>query len=302
MTKQELINFGKKQVEDVIRTQLGKKKYRFLISEIEERLNHHDMVRFEARKIFWDDDKTIIKEIEDNLPYNYYIPLRLEGQLILNEWSQKREEIEYVFDLNINMWFNFDEQNPLFSYDIHDKTKSLLYSYNLRVDNFLKENNLENLQALFQMESQFEGKNSVQFFIEIIRHNDNIPSPFSVFEMYNDIAMCHQDITFALGELFLYKPYISDFTEHSTNIGGQSIFHYFPNFTDKRYLAKCSNLFELFYNYWDKIGDILAPYLAPNLAERDIYFDRVIDRTNFNITNNNFYDWLKDNSLDKGIL
>lgn len=292
MTKEELINLGKRHIIDELRTQLGKKKYRFLIPEFEERLNSKTNVSFYARNIFCDDDNTVIKDVGGNLPINYYIPLQLNGSLIFNQWSdQKREELEYSFDLKINMWFSFDENHPGFSYDIHDKTKSILYSYNSRVEHFLKENKL---QALFAIEKQFDGKNSISFFTSIIRHQSNIPVPFPDFEMHDDIAMCHQDIIFALGELYLYKPFIRDFTEHSSLVGNQSIYHYFPSFTDKRYLSTCSHLFELFYNYWDKIGDMLAPYIATKLKEKDIYFDRVIEYSIGNITNNKYYRWLKN--------
>jgi hypothetical protein len=292
MTKDELINLGKRHIIDELRTQLGKKKYRFLIPEFEERLNGNTNVSFYARNIFWDNDNATIKDVGGNLPINYYIPLKLDGNLIFNQWSdQKREEIEHSFDLKINMWFSFDDKHPGFSYDIHDKTKSTLYSYNSCIEKFLEE---KELQALFQMEKQFDGKNSILFFTGIIRHQGNIPEPFQAFEAHDDIAMCHQDITFTLGELYLYKPFIRDFTEHSSLAGNQPIFHYFPSFTDKRYLSTCSYLFELFYNYWDKIGDMLAPYIAPHLTERNIYFTRVIDQAFGNLTKNKYYLWLKN--------
>lgn len=292
MTKEELINLGKRHIIDELRTQLGKKKYRFLIPQFEKKLGSNTNVSFYARNVYWDDNNTVIKDVGGNLPINYYIPLQLEGNLIFNQWSdQKREEFEYFFDLKINMWFSFDENNQGFNFDIHNNTKSILYSYNSKVEHFLKENKLH---TLFQMEKQFDDKNSFSFFIGIIRHKSNIPVPFSAFEMHDDMAMCHQDITFALGELYLYKPFIYDFTGHSSLVGNQPIYHYFPSFTDKRYLSTCSYLFELFYNYWDKIGDMLAPYIAKELRERDIYFDRAIDRSNDNIKNNKYYRWLKD--------
>lgn len=292
MTKEELINFCKRHIVDELRTQLGKKRYRFLIPEFEERLKDNTNVSFYARNVYWDDDNTEIKDVGGNLPVNYYIPLQLDGNLIFNQWSdKKREEYDYSFDLKINMWFSFDQNNQAFNFDIHNNTKSILFSYNSKIDNFLKENKL---RALFQMDEIFDGKNSISFFSGIISHPNNIPVPFPAFEMHDDIVMCHQDITFTLGELYLYKPFISDFTEHSSLVGNQPIYHYFPSFTDKRYLSTCSHLFELFYNYWDKIGDMLAPYIAKELGEKDIYFDRVIDRSNDNIANNQYYKWLKD--------
>lgn len=37
MTKEELINLGKRHIIDELRTQLGKKKYRFLIPELKKK-------------------------------------------------------------------------------------------------------------------------------------------------------------------------------------------------------------------------------------------------------------------------
>ncbi|MDO9001143.1 MAG: hypothetical protein Q7W45_15370 [Bacteroidota bacterium] len=36
-------------------------------------------------------------------------------------------------------------------------------------------------------------------------------------------------------------------------------------------------LFQLFYNYWDKIGDIIALYFAPQLPQKQVFFGKVID-------------------------
>ena len=42
----------------------------------------------------------------------------------------------------------------------------------------------------------------------------------------------------------------------------------------------CSLLFSLLYNYWDRIGDILALYFLPYMASDKVYFGKVIDKFN----------------------
>jgi len=189
------------------------------------------------------------------------------------------------------MWFHFDSEKPSFSFDILDEKKNLLKEYNEQIWDVIES---EQLKSLLDEEKRFDNKNSVQFFTDITRLEKNRPVPFQDFDMHDDLVMCHQDIVFAIGELYAYQPYISDFTLNSVNVNGKEIFQYFPTFCDKRYLATCGRILELLYNYWDKIGDILAPYFTPHIPANRVFFGKVIDKIDAANTNNQYFSWLKE--------
>jgi len=65
-----------------------------------------------------------------------------------------------------------------------------------------------------------------------------------------------------------------------------TIFRHFPSFYDKQYWLKSGLLFQLLYNYWDKIRDVLAPFFTPNLPPRKVFFGTVIDGIPNQITDN----------------
>ena len=78
----------------------------------------------------------------------------------------------------------------------------------------------------------------------------------------------------------------------TVDVGGKVIFQYFPNFCDKRYLSTCSTILEQFYNFWDKIGDLIAAYFTPALPARRIYFGVVMDNIPKQYHNSSNYQWL----------
>jgi len=52
---------------------------------------------------------------------------------------------------------------------------------------------------------------------------------------------------------------------------------YMQNVYDKRYLSYVSVIPQLFYNFWDRIGDLLYCYFETGLKERDVFINRILD-------------------------
>jgi len=295
-TNEELINMCKREVEKAIKFQLNSKRFNYLIRPFSEEIDLDTHVQFKSNNFQWEESKKIENQLDDYFSTNWYIPLSAEGQLIFsNKNDDSKKILEHSFSLFIDMWFHFDNEEPSFSFDILDDAKKLLKDYNERIWSVIE---TENLKSLLDEEERFDNKSSAQFFTDITRLEKNKPVPFNDFDMHDDLVMCHQDIVFAIGELHAYKLYISDFTKNPVSVNGNEYFQYFPSFYDKRYLATCGKILELLYNYWDKIGDILAPYFTPQIPETKIFFGKVIDKIDNNYANSKYYVWLKEFKVD----
>ena len=288
-TNTEIIDLCRKNVENAIKFQLSSKNYHFLLKRLEKFPDTNTRIEFIDSEFVWDNESQKTKITDEYFSTNHYIPFSASGKLKYLDNNGNKQLIEHSFRLYANMWFHFDSEKPVYSFDIYDSAKNKLREYNQQIWEI---NEIEGLYSIMEEQNRFDNKNSAQFFTDITRLDKNKPVPFNDFEVHDDIVMCHQDIVFAIGELYAYRPYITDFTSNPVNVNGDTIYQYFPSFFDKRYLSTCGRMLELLYNIWDKIGDILAPYFTPKISPNRVYFGKVIEKSNNAFQNNDHYNWL----------
>lgn len=274
-TDSELVECCHEEVENVLKFRLSQKQYHYLLDSLAEIIDTMKSIRFDPQSILWLNEETDIETVDHYLSTKYSTPLKAKGTLsYFNVESMEEETQEIDFDLTIDMWFNFDPNKPVFNFSILDQKKKLLKDYIEAIHQMSKSHEIISNHKL---PKQFDGKNATTFFIDITRMTKNRGIITKDFDVFDDIARCHQDIVICLGEILISKPFISDFTRHPTNAGDKTVYSYFPSIYDKHYLAGCSRAIELLYNFWDKIGDIIAKYLTPAIPEKQVYFSTVCD-------------------------
>jgi hypothetical protein len=118
-------------------------------------------------------------------------------------------------------------------------------------------------------EVEFDGKGHAEFFVDIVRKKQIFQSiPFSDFKMSHEMDCITADMKYITAILFLLRPYINN--PHHDD--GQ----YYQTIGDRRYLMHTTFGLQAAYNFWDRLGDLLWYFFPSTLAERDIYFDRII--------------------------
>lgn len=123
-----------------------------------------------------------------------------------------------------------------------------------------------NLKCLDDVE--FDSKKSLSYYSKIMNENQSIHN-FHSYENYSELAFISGDIKYYTAILFLLKNYINNpLSEQKT---------YFQKMEDKRYLSYAVILFQTFYNYWDRIGDLIYCFLKTSLNKRNVYFVTVIE-------------------------
>lgn len=127
---------------------------------------------------------------------------------------------------------------------------------------------------------KFGDKNALQFISDNCSAVRNKVNSEGIFDIVADdlISSISQDIKFSLGNVYLYKELgINNFlNEHIITLQGETIFTYQQTFGDRRFFFYVSVCFEKLYNFWDRIGDLLALTLDLKIEPKEVYFPRVI--------------------------
>jgi|SRR5579872_3782358 len=152
----------------------------------------------------------------------------------------------------------------------------------------------ENLICLSDFNNlKFNGKNSLEFSQLISKtraeKNTNENIDLMIHDLINSIS---PNIKFALGNACLYFPLANNFSREFTTIEGQNIPTYYQTLGDKRFFFYLNATFEKLYNFWDRIGDLLAMAFDLKIPEREIYFSSVINALNQKSIRSENLDWL----------
>ena len=191
------------------------------------------------------------------------------------------------FKLNVTCYFNID--NEVFTFSFSDKNKHTLDQYyNLVFENYTDKIRID---SLVDSEYKIEGKSTSAFFIETVRTKRLLKHDFFVL---NNLVRINQDTRFFVSNMFLIKPYITDFLIDPFISDGKKYFRYFPSIYDKQYLLNSGILLELFYNYWDQVGDIIAEVFVPSIPKERIFFGKVIEKVPDAYKKSDNYNWLYD--------
>tara|TARA_R110001632_G_scaffold218718_3_gene348046 strand:- start:1143 stop:1922 length:780 start_codon:yes stop_codon:yes gene_type:complete len=140
---------------------------------------------------------------------------------------------------------------------------------------------------------ELNGKQILVWYFETTRHcfchfnNDH----FDYNKNIDDLLYTSDEIVYFLAHLYLYKPYINNPIKDAF-YGGETMFYpMFLNLEGKRYDMYLGVVFEKIYNFWDRIGDLIASYF-PNRFKGNVYFSKTIKDLKTDYGGNVDYDWL----------
>ncbi|MCB9326399.1 MAG: hypothetical protein H6571_21860 [Lewinellaceae bacterium] len=236
------------------------------------------------------------KLIEFEEPYRIYThkyirSFTLEGGI----WFKSSEtgilvEKEYLETLMVEAILNFTKHD--FNFTIYNEEKKFLKEFNDKVIETCKEKDLIGFDNL---ELKIDDKGLSSIFTEITRkqRTNAFPKPFHDFNTFDDLTRVTQDIRFLIGQLIMYKPYITNYLSGKTYWKGQTFFRYFPSIFDKRFFMTSGLIIGLLYNYWDKIGDLLDNCFGVITAGKNVYFGTVIKKLPNQYHASTNYIWLK---------
>lgn len=140
------------------------------------------------------------------------------------------------------------------------------------------EYDLLDLKCLSQI--QFCNEHSLSFFSHYLEKVKPINS-FHSYKFYNELSFISDDLKYYTAITYLLRPYINNpLREEKT---------YHQTLEDKRYLSYASILFQCFYNYWDRIGDLIYCFIETPLKEKEVYFHSVLQKINEKTKDSEYY-------------
>jgi hypothetical protein len=117
-------------------------------------------------------------------------------------------------------------------------------------------------------EIKIDGENSITLFTNLLQKKKCIRD-FHFYKFFSEISFISEDIKYFTSLLYLLKPYINNPLKENLV--------YYQTIEDDRYLSYASILVQAFYNYWDRIGDLIYSFLNVPLKERNVYFITVLE-------------------------
>lgn len=250
-------------------------------------------------KIFFRDFKwgEIYDLIEAEKPVRGYthkilIELQLDGEIKYEELNTvEHSTVSFSEVLECRMFFAPQKQ---FTYLLADKKMVELETYFSTIFNAKKEIALKDTKDILGFGN----------FADVMRKSrgNSFPKPFKDFHVYHDLARTVEDFNYMISTLKVYRPYIQNLLDSKVKINGEDLFRYFPSYFDKLYMMNAGLTFSLFYNFWDKIGDLLDNCFGVISPGRNVYFGTVIARFPISYHASVHYKWLKDfkdNEFDK---
>lgn len=142
-------------------------------------------------------------------------------------------------------------------------------------------------------ENEINGRNVLMWHHEAVHPFQQRNKDFNFLKNEFDIKLVSDEILYFTANTFLYLPFINDpIQDRYRMTGGDYIYPNDQNIFSKRYDMYVDVSFEKIYNFWDRIGDLIAACLAPNLEERKVYFSTAIDNVPEILNEDENFKWL----------
>lgn len=173
--------------------------------------------------------------------------------------------------------------------------KNLIFEFNQKMLSIYEKENLIPLRGKNNSYELSSGKQILAWYFEVTRHcfchfNNN---HFDYNKNIDDLLFSSDEIIYFLAHLYLYKPYINDPIKDSFYGDQNMVYPMFLNLEGKIYDMYLGVVFEKFYNFWDRIGDLIASYF-PDKYTGNIYFSKTIKDLKTDYSGNADYEWLLD--------
>jgi hypothetical protein len=94
--------------------------------------------------------------------------------------------------------------------------------------------------------------------------------------------------------MYLYRPYLNNPVKDAFYSGDSMIFPNYQPLEATRYSMFSNVVVEKLYNYWDRIGDLIAEYFHTLIKSEKVYFPRALDIIPLAYQKYENFRWLKD--------
>ncbi len=154
--------------------------------------------------------------------------------------------------------------------------------------------NLTSLRGL-NHEYTLNGKQIVSWYFEVVRKGRvKYHDSFDFNKNFDDLIFCSDEILYFLAQMYLYRPFMNNPLNDGFLHGEKIVYPNEQNLEAKRYNMIANIVSEKLYNYWDRIGDVLAVYFPELIKPKQVYFVKIIDAIPQEFRDDENYKWLEE--------
>lgn len=171
--------------------------------------------------------------------------------------------------------------------------KELINEYQLAILDIYKQEDIQCLRG-FDNKYKIKNKQIIMWFFDVTRRcNIKYPLNFNYFKNIDDLLLCSDEIMHFTGQLYLYRPFLNNpLIDAIRTVSGKLIFPNLQNLEAKRYYMYSDIAYEKIYNYWDRIGDLIASFFPEQIKLERVFFTTALDKVPKEFQSNDAYKWL----------
>lgn len=175
----------------------------------------------------------------------------------------------------------------------------IINQYNELIKQIYFKHSLKCLRGL-KGEYEVDGINIFTWHNDAIEQFQSKNNSFSFMKNLDDLFLISDQIIYFLANTILYEPLINDPIREKMDMGnGNYLYPNMQNLYAKRYDMYIDVCYEKIYNYWGRIGDLIAACIDTGLRKNNIYFANVINKISNVYLRNADFRWLYDYCLSE---
>jgi len=171
--------------------------------------------------------------------------------------------------------------------------EELLKNYQSEIFDIYKKNDLTSIRGL-NLEYTLFGRELLPWYYDTLREISIKNSKFNERQNKDDILFISDEILYFTAHVFMYRPFLNSPIDDRYNLNGKTIYPNFQNMYSKRYNMFSDVVFQQFFNYWDRIGAIIAAFYSREFKKKNIHFTSAIDTIDAKFHHLKSYHWLKN--------
>lgn len=172
--------------------------------------------------------------------------------------------------------------------------QELLWTYQDAVIEIYKEYQLTSLRGL-NSEFIVKKKQIVAWHSDVTNKSSIKNSEvFNYYQNFDDLLFCSDKLLYFTALLFLYRPFINNPIKDGFQFASGIVYPNKQNLEGKRYGMFSDIASQKAYNYWDRIGDLIASLFPEQIKQHNVYFPTAIEAIPKEFHTNDNYLWLNE--------
>ena len=167
-----------------------------------------------------------------------------------------------------------------------------IWDYQKVIIEIYKEKELKSLAGP-KREFDVNGRQILEWFFTVVRKGQNKYNTFNFHKCFDDLIFTSDEIIHFTALLYLYAPYMNNPIQEGFWFVNRMLYPNRQNLEAKRFSMFVNTVNEKVYNYWDRIGDLIATYFPDKIDPKRVFFPTAIDIIPDKFHESSNYKWLK---------